>query len=82
MGVHEDTLYLLAGQKRPKDDYKDTDVLHKVNKDGMVGTMKAIEYLRSCHDVVTAPLAYIIWKMMIVQTYGDYSKHAECYIYS
>ena len=42
----------------------------------MAGTMKFIkEYLRLCHIVVRAPLAYIIMKAIIVQTYGDYPKY-------
>ena len=35
MGVQEDTVHLLAGQKRLKDDYKDPDMLPKVNKADM-----------------------------------------------
>ena len=31
MGVHEDTVHLLAGQKKLKDKYKDPDVLRKIN---------------------------------------------------
>ena len=49
MGVHEDTVHLLAGQKKINREYKDPDVLPKVNKSDMAGTMEAIkEYLRSC----------------------------------
>ena len=32
MGVHEDTVHLIAKQSRLKDKYKDPDVLPKVNK--------------------------------------------------
>ena len=46
MGVKEDIVYLLAGQKRLKDVYKDMHVLPKVNKADMAGTMESIkEYL-------------------------------------
>ena len=41
-------MHLLPGQKRLKNEYKDPDVLHKVNKSDMAGLMKAIkESLRS-----------------------------------
>ena len=50
MGVHEDTVHLLAGQKKLKDDYKDPHVLPMINKSDMVGMMEAIkDYLRSHH---------------------------------
>ena len=60
-----------------KDEYKDPDVLPKINKFDMAGTMKVIEeYLRSCQGRIMAPLAYIIKKTKLVQTYGDYCKYA------
>ena len=47
MGVHEDIMHLLAGQKKLKDEYKDIDMMPKINKSDMAGTMEAIkEYLR------------------------------------
>ena len=50
-----------------------TDVLLKINKSDIAGMMEAIkEYLRSCHHVVRAPLAYIERKKIIVKTYNDY----------
>ena len=52
-GVYEDTVHLVAGQKRLEDDYNDLDMLLKFNKDDMAGMMKAIEeYLRSCEGVI------------------------------
>ena len=49
MGVHEVTVPLPAGQKKLKDKYKDPDVLPKVNKSDMAGTIEDIkEILRSC----------------------------------
>ena len=33
------------------------------------------EYLRSCHHVIRAPLAYIMMKNTVVETYGDYPKY-------
>ena len=55
-GVCEDTVPLLAGQKRLKDEYKDPDVLPNVNKEDIAGMMEAIkEYLRSHHDVARVP---------------------------
>ena len=74
--MSEDIVCLLAGQKRLKDKYKDQDMLPKVNKAVMAGTLEAIEdYLRSCHDVVRAPLAYIIRKTITVQTCDNYPKY-------
>ena len=68
--------HLLAGQKKLKDKYNDPDMLPKINTSDMAGTMGAIkEYLRSCHGVVRATLAYIIRKTILVQTYGDYPKY-------
>ena len=56
--MQEDKDHLLAGKKRLDDDNKDPDMLHKVNKAGMAGTMEAIkEYLTSCHVVVRAPFS-------------------------
>ena len=52
---------MLAEQKKIEDQCKDHNVLPKINKSYLAGMMKTIkEYLRSCNDVVRAPLAYII----------------------
>ena len=57
MGVDEGTVCLMAGQKKLKDEYKDPNLLLKVNKCDMTGMIEAIkEYLRSCHGVIWAPL--------------------------
>ena len=75
--MHEDTVYLLIGQKKLKDKYNDPDVL-KINKSDMAGTMEAIkEYLRLCHGVMQASLAYIKRNAIIVQTYSDYLMYAS-----
>ena len=75
--MHENTVHLLAGQKKLKDEYKDCDVLLKINKSDMAGTMEAIKkYLRS-HQDVRAPLAYVIRKTILVETYADYPKYAS-----
>ena len=59
-----------------EDYYKDPDMLSKVNKADNAGTMEAIEeHLRLHHVVVRAPLAYIIRRTIIVQTYGNYSRY-------
>ena len=72
MGVNEDTVCLITGQKKLEDEYKDPGMLPKINKSDMAWMMEAIEeYLRLCHGVVWAPLAYVIWKMIAVQIYGD-----------
>ena len=42
MGVHDDTVHLLVGQKMLEDEYKDPDVLPKVDKADMAGTMELI----------------------------------------
>ena len=34
------------------------------------------EFLRSCHGVMRAPLAYIVRKTITVQIYGNYPKFA------
>ena len=40
------------------------------------GTIEAIkEYLRSCHSVIRAPLEYIIKKIRVLKTYGNYTKY-------
>ena len=77
-GVNEETVHLLAGQKKLKDEYKNPDMLPKTNKSDMAGTMESIkEYLRACHGVIKAPLAsYVIRKTMTVQTNGDYPTYA------
>ena len=61
MKVQKDTVYKVEGQKKVKDEYKDPEVLPKVNKVDMIGAMEAInEGLRSCHSIERMLLAYII----------------------
>ena len=51
-------------------------MLPKVNKADMIGAMEAIkESLRSHHDAMRAPLAYIIRKTKVVQTHDDYPRY-------
>ena len=64
MGVNDGTVCLMAGQKKLEDVHKDLDVLPKIKKS-----------VKSHCGVVWAPMAYIIWKALTVQTYGDYPKH-------
>ena len=65
-GVHEDTMHLLAGQKRLKDEYKHPEVFLRINKSDVAGKLETIEeYLRSCHGVMRVPPAYIIRKNII-----------------
>ena len=60
-----------------EDEYKDSDMLPKINKSVMAGMMEAIkEYLRSCHGDVWAPQMYIIRKTITVQIYGNYPMYA------
>ena len=62
----------LVGQKKLEDEYEDPDMLPKINKSDMAGTMESIkEYLRSLCGVIKAPLAYVIRKTITVQTMGD-----------
>ena len=57
--------------------YEDPNMLPKINKPDMAGTMEAIEeYLRSCQGDIWVPLTYIIKKTKKVQTYGDYPLYA------
>ena len=66
-------MHLMTGQKKLDYEYKDPDMLPKINKSDMAGMMEAIkEYLRSCHDGIWAPLAYVIWMTITVQSYGDH----------
>ena len=65
--MQEETVNLLAGQKRWEDDYNNPDVLSKFHKADMAGTMDAIkEYLRLHSGVVKAPPACIIRKTIVV----------------
>ena len=48
-------------------------MLPKINKYDMAGMIESIkEYLRACHGVVKAPLAYIIRMTITVLINGDY----------
>ena len=61
-GVNEDKVHFMAGQKL-KDEYRDQDVLQKINKSDLAGTMEAIEeYFRSYCSVMRAPLAHTVRK--------------------
>ena len=58
--MHEDTVHLLAEWKKLKEEYKDPNVLPRINKSDKAGMTEAIkEKLRSHHIVVRASLAYI-----------------------
>ena len=77
MGVNEETVCFLVGQKKLEDDYKDPDVLQKINKSDTAGTMKSIkEYLRACCGIIKAHLTYLIKRTITVQTMGDYPTYA------
>ena len=53
------------------------DVLPKVNKADMAGTMECIkEYLRSHYSVIRAPFVYVIRKTTSVQFCGNLSKYS------
>ena len=61
MGVDKGTVRLL------EDDYNNPDMLPRINKSDMEGTIESIkEYLKSHHGVIKAPLAYVIRKTIIV----------------
>ena len=75
--MNEETVHILAGQKKLEYDYKDPNLLPKINKSDMAGMMETIEeYLRACHGVIKAPLAYFIRKTITAQTNGDYPTYA------
>ena len=75
--VNEDTVHLMKGQKKLKDEYKDPNMLPKIKKSDMTGMMEGTEdYFRLCHGVMWAPLAYVIRKTIAVQTYSDYLTYA------
>ena len=42
-GVNEDTVHLMTSQKKLRDEYKDLNMLPKINKTDMAGTMEAIK---------------------------------------
>ena len=61
------------GQKKIEHEYKNPDMLPKVNDAIMVGTIKANEeLLRSYFDIKRATLAYIIRKNIVIATYNCY----------
>ena len=45
--MHKGTVHLLASQKNLEDEYKDPNVLPKINKSDMAGMESIEEYLRS-----------------------------------
>ena len=54
--MNKETVSFLVGQKKLKDKYKDPNVLPKIKKSDMAGTIESIEeYLRACQGVVKAP---------------------------
>ena len=58
-------MHLLAGQKMLEDEYKDHNVLCKVNKANMARRIEAIKEYQTSHcGVMRVPLAYIIRKTM------------------
>ena len=57
MGVHENAMHLLVGQKK-LDESKGTNVLHKIIKSDMAVTMEAIkEYLTSHPELIANVIA-------------------------
>ena len=43
MGVHQNTVCLLAGQKKLEDEYKDPDMLPKINKSDMTEQLRPLK---------------------------------------
>ena len=61
-------VHLLTGQKRLEDEYRDPDVLPRINKSDKAGMMESIkEYLRLSCGVMGAPLSHVIRKTIIVR---------------
>ena len=74
--MNEDIVHLMAWQKKLKDEYEESNMLPKINKSKMARTTEAMKvYVRSCQGVMRTPLAYIVRKTKIVETYGDYDKY-------
>ena len=72
----QDTVCLLAGQKRLEDEYNNLGMLPKANKINVAETIESIkEYFRSHYGVIRAPHAYIIRKSITGQVFGDYPKY-------
>ena len=68
--LNEQIVHFLVGQEKLKDEYEEFNVLWKINKSDMAGMIESIkEYLRACCGIFKAPLAYIIRKTIIVQTF-------------
>ena len=56
-GVDEETVCLLAGQKKLEDEYMDPNMLPRINKSDMAGMMESIkEYLRAHRGIIKAHL--------------------------
>ena len=66
-------MYLLAGQKSFKDEYKDPYMLPKIHDRDNGGHQRISQ---RHHGVVRVPLAYLISNILLIQTYGDYPKYA------
>ena len=65
--VQKDTGHLLAEQNRLEDNYKDLDMITKVNKADMASMVDVIkEYLRLHHGVMRTHLAQVIRKTIVV----------------
>ena len=76
-GVNEEMVCFLVSQKKLKDEYKDPNVLLKINKSDMVGNDGVHQRVPQCTcGIIKAPLAYVIRKTITVQTYGDYLRYA------
>ena len=76
----QEKVHKLTDQKKLKEKYKDSDLFSKVSKANVVGTMEAIKkYLKSCHGVKRAPLAYIIRKTITVKTSWAYPPFLTSY---
>ena len=60
-----------------ENEYKEPDMLPKINKSDMEGIVEAIkECLKSNHDIEKAQLACIVRKMIIPKTNGNYLLYA------
>ena len=70
----EDTVSLISGQNRLKDDYKDTDMSPKVNKADIARHQREPQIMSWCCKS-TSSINHC--KPIKVQTYDDYSKCAD-----
>ena len=74
MGVQEDTVCLLVRQQRLKDEFNDPGILPMFKKGSHGRSTGGHQRVRLHHGVIRA-LLHIIWKTILVMTYGNYIRY-------